>query len=278
MNCPYCDETINAMAKFCPKCGLPLKDDATVMGAYISDGDGPNWGIIGLGAAGILIIALAIGWLSRPTSPTEAVRREPVGQFGAPATARGFQAPVYNLTPNPGYRTPTGPSMTDTRPRWAYVPPPRRPAPAAPVTAPAEPAPEAPRHVNLMAPVIQRKPPVVEVAQSSGPAVPTIPAEEVSMLSRLYNGTDAAAAYDLTPDLALNNQIVRVEADGIWVYDPVQERWALRPDAKPRRRRSSTTRQPQIDSTLVPVTPNGGTPAALTPAGGPGTIDVIPGS
>lgn len=268
MNCPYCDETINAMAKFCPKCGLPLKDDSTVMGAYISDGDGPNWGIIGMGAAAILIIALAVGWLSRPNPTTETVRQEPVRQIGAPGTAPGFRtaAPVYNVTPNPAYQAAARPSMTNTRPRWAYTPP-ARPAPTAPPVMAQEPAPAAPRHFNLMAPVIQRRPPVVEVAKSSGPEIPAIPADELALLNRMYAegaGATDEADYDVTPGLVLNNQIVRVEAEGVWVFDPVQERWALRPDAK---RRRSTARQPQNNSTLTPVAPSGGS----------GIVDVVPG-
>ena len=38
MNCPYCDANVHLMSKFCPKCGLPLKDDITIQGgAYATD-------------------------------------------------------------------------------------------------------------------------------------------------------------------------------------------------------------------------------------------------
>jgi hypothetical protein len=250
MNCPYCDEVINAMAKFCPKCGLPLKDDSTVMGTYVSDGDGPNWGILGLGAGAILIIALAIGFFSRST-PTDTVRRDAVAPFSNPAAAPGFRssAPLYNSSPNPGYQQSSSPSMTSARPRWAYTPP--AAPPAAPAMAMAPQGPEAPRHFNILAPVIQRRPPVVEVARSSGPEIPSMSPGELALLSQMYganNGLDGmTAGYELTPEAALNNQITRTEADGVWVYDPVQERWALRPDAKRRR----TPRQ-QTDSFIAP--------------------------
>jgi hypothetical protein len=253
MNCPYCDEVINAMAKFCPKCGLPLKEDSTVMGTYVSDGEGPNWGILGLGAGAILVIALAIGLLGRNSTTPETVRREPVGQFGAPGTSPGFRssAPLYNSTPNPGYQQRSTPSMSTSRPRWAYTPP-ATPAPAPPMAYVPQ-GPEAPRHFNIMAPVIQRRPPVVEIARSNEPAVPSMSPGELALLSQMYNGVSGldgdGVGLDLTPEAALNNQISRTEAEGVWVYDPVQERWALRPDAK---RRRAAPRQ-QIDTFPAPT-------------------------
>lgn len=253
MNCPYCDEVINAMAKFCPKCGLPLKEDSTVMGTYVSDGDGPNWSILGMGAGAILIIALAIGFFSRGNQPTETTRRESVPQ---PNISGGFRssAPAYNTVPNVGYQRSSAPSMTTARPRWAYTPPPA-PVNGAGYYLPPQ-GPEAPR-VNILAPVIYRKPSVVQVAKSNAPEVPAMTPGEMAMLSQMYgNTTDLGeAGYDQTPDAALNAQISRIESDGLWVYDPVQERWAMRPDAK---RRRAAPRRP-VDSLPAPLdVPDGG--------------------
>src|SRR4051794_10002305 len=78
MNCPYCDENVHLMAKFCPKCGLPLKEDATVMGAYATDDTGPSMYVIGGGIAGILAITLLVGWLTSRggDKPVEQVQRQ----------------------------------------------------------------------------------------------------------------------------------------------------------------------------------------------------------
>jgi hypothetical protein len=254
MNCPYCDETINALAKFCPKCGLPLKDDATVMGAYVSD-DGPNWTLIGGGAAAIVAIAMSIGFLSSQGNKPAPAQQATVGRPGQPAAAPIFATPVaaYNLNPNAGLSSMNvnaANSMTNTKPRWAYVPPPTPPVQAnwqAPMVV------EPPRTMVLTSPTVFRRAPVVQIAKSNEPAVPVIPPSELTLLT-----TPAAPAYvESTPEAALNSEIARREAAGVWVYDPVQERWALRPEAK--RRSTGTVRRP-------PAPSNGYVPAPPPPA------------
>src|SRR5437016_4717121 len=117
MNCPYCDENIHPASKFCPKCGLPLKEDSTVMGnsgAYVSDDAGWNPWVVGGGAVGIVMIALAIGFMSahKDNVPAETVHREPAGSFGMAgragvgsyynaATPVSFQAPVQTASVGP---------------------------------------------------------------------------------------------------------------------------------------------------------------------------------
>lgn len=253
MNCPYCDETINALAKFCPKCGLPLKDDATVMGAYVSD-DGPNWTLIGGGAAAIAAIALAIGFLTSGNSKApQPAQQVTVARPGQAAAAPVFGAPMpnYGLTPNMGLQsmnTNAASSMTNTKARWAYTPP------ATPPVQPNWQPPmvvEAPRHLVLTSPVTAHRPPVVQIAKSNEPAIPVAPPSELTLL------TEPAPTYiEQTPEAALNTEIARREASGVWVYDPVQERWALRPEA--RRRSTGTVRRapaPPASVDIVPATP-----------------------
>lgn len=261
MNCPYCDETISALAKFCPKCGLPLKDDATVMGAYVSD-DGPNWMLIGGGAAAVVAIAASIGFLSSQSGKTQTVRQE-VGRPGQPAAAPVFGAPVaaYGLTPNTGFaplNVNAANSMTNTKPRWAYTPPPT------PVAQPVWQVPmvvQAPQHVALMAPQVWRRPPVVQIARSTTPAVPAIPPSEINLMM-----TPSAPAYvESTPAAALNSEIARREATGVWVYDPVQERWARRPEV----RRRSTSPARRTSPVPAPVDDFVGAPPAPVENTGP---------
>jgi hypothetical protein len=257
MNCPYCDETINALAKFCPKCGLPLKDDATVMGAYVSDG-GPNWALIGGGAAAIVAIAMSIGFLSNKSGQPA---QQTVVRPGQPAAAPIFGSSVpYGLTPNLG--TPTmnvsaANSMTSAKPRWAYTPPPTpmaQPVWQVPMIA------EAPRQL-LVAPTIMRRPPVVQIARQTAPAVPVVPPSEFIAMSQ-----EQPAYVEATPAAALNTEISRREAGGVWVYDPVQERWALQPEA--RRRNVGTVRRSSSPGAPAPFTP-----APLAPIENPGPIE-----
>lgn len=265
MNCPYCDETINALAKFCPKCGLPLKDDATVMGAYVSD-DGPNWMLIGGGAAAIAAIALAIGFLTSGNGkPTETVRKETVVRPGQAAAAPVFGTPMptYGLNPNMGLQTmnvSAGRSMTNTKANWAYTPPANPPAPA-PVWQPPQVA-DSPRHLVLTSPTIVRQAPVVQVAKSSEPAIPAIPPSEFALLTAPPQPTFV----ETTPEAALNAAITRTEAKGVWVYDPVQERWALRPEVR-QRNLGTVRRAPSTD--FVPAAPR----APLQPIENPGPIE-----
>jgi hypothetical protein len=121
-------------------------------------------------------------------------------------------------------------------------------------------APAAPRHLVLTNPTVFRRPPVVQVAQSNEPAVPSVPPSEVMYLNGLMAAQNQPSMLDATPEAALNYEISRREAEGIWVYDPVQERWAFRPEARARR---APRRAP---AAVVPV-PVGPPPVQEAPAG-----------
>ena len=58
---------------------------------------------------------------------------------------------------------------------------------------------------------------------------------------------------ETTPEAALNAAITRNEAGGVWVYDPVQERWALRPEV--RRRNLGTVRRAPAPSAAIDIVP-----------------------
>ncbi|HTE16905.1 MAG TPA: zinc ribbon domain-containing protein, partial [Armatimonadota bacterium] len=153
MNCPYCDETVHAMAKFCPKCGLPLKDDATIMGGPVVDQPGPNRWFIVAGVGGVVALALSLGFMSARGSsrPTQTTRREPVGRYFAPSstTMGGAYAQPRSLTPIPRGAAPMAPSPRPSLgygggTRWAYTPrapQPRSFVPQAPQAPPPDPAP-----------------------------------------------------------------------------------------------------------------------------------------
>lgn len=141
MDCPYCDESISPLAKFCPKCGLPLKDDATVLGGYVSPDAGPSRWVIAGGAAAIVLVMLAIGWLSSRRADAgskttlQMVRREPVpsaGGYGilsslparevAPRVPQPISTVSFPALPTPMPASQPAPLM---QAEWLPVPPPQ---------------------------------------------------------------------------------------------------------------------------------------------------------
>ena len=140
MNCPYCDESISLAAKFCPKCGLPLKEDATLMGAHFGDDASPNRWLIGAGAAAIVAVALSIGWISTHGQDGTVTRRQSVGVsgfpqpgsvsaytapsgFGTPVSASGFNMSRGATTPVFNVATASLPD-SETKPAgWKPLPP-----------------------------------------------------------------------------------------------------------------------------------------------------------
>ena len=151
MNCPFCSEAIHGMAKFCPKCGLPLKDDATLMGAPAIAGDGvegiPRKVLIG-GAAAVLTVALTIGWISasaggkKPETVRVTLPTNPPGSYGSSMIGmpRNVGAPSWQ----PAFAS--YPSSTPLRPAL----PPALPS-AGPFAAPVMVAPEPPPPVHVLA-------------------------------------------------------------------------------------------------------------------------------
>ncbi|MFN3650015.1 MAG: hypothetical protein ACK47B_10585 [Armatimonadota bacterium] len=151
MKCPYCSDSIHPNAKFCPKCGLGLKDEATMMGSYVEEESGPNRWVVAAGAGGIVTIALLIGWMSGggsgrqaqspaplPASASTAsivspVTTAPLTGGTTPAAAPGFTqfpSPTPSWSGGAGYvSTPTTPvSMTPAPvPPLGYTAPERRP-------------------------------------------------------------------------------------------------------------------------------------------------------
>lgn len=277
MNCPYCDETVHLMSKFCPKCGLPLKEEATVMGAYASDDTGPSLYVVGGGAAAILAIALLIGWISSrgDGKPVQEVKRQ---QLGNPAFSVPAANPAFGSLPmNPAFGTAgsRGSSKSaDYSPqvRWAHKPSPT-PPPARPrVVVPEPEGPEAPPHLIVQhAAVAPKRPARVALARPSEPPIP--PAPSVPPPLNLSPGQalpeGASILLPETPDglPRLTPEGRQLEADGIIAYDPVQERYVLVPGKKRR-----TNRPPRIRYVAPGPTPPLPVPSApasgeLRPAG-----------
>jgi hypothetical protein len=264
MKCPYCNDDIHPMAKFCPKCGLPVKDDgATVMGAYLTDDSGPNKWVIGGGALAIVAVALGIGWLSgRRGQGGETVRREPVGRYyaAAPATLYGGSpgyaapyattsaasgaAPVYfNSNAQVRWATPRVPKP-DPRDFWvpADPEPPRtalapgltpRPQPRASVTVtptvlplPAAPAVQPGWTLEMLQPQLTQQP---EIAVA-GPVVGSpVPGAALPVIQYGPNGTLMADVSLQPMVMARTPQAAPQNTASDWTWDPVQERWARRP-------------------------------------------------
>jgi hypothetical protein len=238
MNCPYCDETIHAMAKFCPKCGLPLKDDATVMGAYVRDGDGPNWTIIGGGAAAIIVIALAIGFIGsrKDSANPDTVRRDLVAQpVSAPMASNTFGVRNFNQFSPVG--SPAGGSpMRDEKPRWAYTPPTAAPAPQA-VALPDNEAAVPPSQILRMNPMAMAHQPAPLYAMAVRPAIPETPSLPADV------PPNVPPSEDLSSGVVLDNNPPPPPIEdptGLFVYDPVQGRYAINPERHPRRSNTAT--------------------------------------
>jgi zinc ribbon protein len=283
MKCPYCDERIDASSKFCPKCGLPLKDDGdtTVMGgAYLTDDTGPSiWVILG-GAAAIIVVALSIGWMSsnRQTKQPDTVRRTPLPSPAAP----GAQFPGAQL-PSPTLGSPSFPGFAGgrsshpsasygARANWAYKPPPATSLPArtAQPGQPAQPAKPAkvepaPPPAHALAPNLAPRPrrmPRIVVARSTVPAIPSFPfAPPAPAFSTFGGGTpgSGSSAVEATengrvpltsPDIARQGPppvaiTPEEEARSGFFFDPVQERWIRRtPEMGAPRRTNIRTARP----------------------------------
>jgi len=236
------------MAKFCPKCGLPLKEDTTLMGAnqgsYVVDDSGPSpWVIIG-GALGVVVVALSIGWMTgQGQHKADTVVRQPINP--TPMRTGGFFNNGLATAPSYGWGS-TGPtsSAVNYNPsvRWVYTPPRQSSPPSLPrVLPPVGPRPEdmPPPNMGVMQAMINppRRPPVVTAVLPIEPVAPPVavmayaPAAFVSPGGRdmVIDGSTGpltsvqAPGQDVLPEAA-----GREDPRSDWVYDPVQERWALR--------------------------------------------------
>jgi hypothetical protein len=184
MNCPYCDDSVHPMAKFCPKCGLPLSEEATLMGVSAFSESGPNRWMIAGGAVAIVAIAMSVGWMNsrQAAQNRQSVRRERVSGHGMPpGSYRAFAptAAVHAFSPLPQYSAPGG--QTARKPlatfgfkaQYAWTPPnkPQQPA-VLPIPTP---QPDAPRHLMAVDPF--RKPARISVqaARPESPAIPDLP-------------------------------------------------------------------------------------------------------
>jgi hypothetical protein len=251
MNCPYCDEGIHPMAKFCPKCGLPLNEDPTLMGnSDASEGGVKPW-MIGAGAATIVAVAMCIGWASvKGSSDNGSVRREPVSVANPspiPPTVGGLNAtgPRATAAPQAAFGAPTMPMATPLTPtyspqtsskppvtvgaqvHYAYTPPVKVERPR---LAPQFPDPEAPRHVLTMNPYRARGPQYAVAVRPNDPEIPGLPPSISSPY--MFAMPTAANAPPHVQGSGGTRYIDDPNSD--WTYDPVQDRWALRPDRRPR--------------------------------------------
>lgn len=267
MNCPYCDESTHPLAKFCSKCGLPLKEDATVMGAYATDDTGPSPWVVGGGAVAIVAIALTLGWLGsrkNDARPTETVRRDSIGGFPAPPAPAATSLPGYtgfSAAAAPARRT--GPSATyNPSVRYAWTPPPRPQTPPRVNWRP-EPVPP-PIMLASINPIIYRRPAVVEPPRLESPAVPPLPPDVAAAAMQAglptggqptgFDGPQVPAGFNYV--VAPNGEVGVLNGNGVfeslrdrqplsgsdsdqafWVWDPVHERWAVQTDRKRSRAR-----------------------------------------
>jgi hypothetical protein len=233
MNCPYCDESISLAAKFCPKCGLPLKEDTTLMGASWGGDASPNRWLIGAGAAAIVAVALSIGWISTHGQDGAATRRYAAAPSGFPlpgsvtpyAAPSGFSGSAQPLSasrfsPSPVFNmaSSTLPESTTHPAGWKPLPP------LATVVRNADDmpsmAPEAPRvditvdrnrrrEASTVTSHVVVKPEVAEV--------PVPPPFDPNSVPR---------------PAPLPGAVVRGADNAQWVYDPVQDSWAKVPSRR----------------------------------------------
>lgn len=263
MNCPYCDEATHPLAKFCSKCGLPLKEDTTVMGAYATDDTGPSPMVVGGGAVAIVAVALLIGWMGsrkNEARPTETVRREAAGSYPAPAAPSGLAMARFGSGMSPGLANvrPSGPSATYNAPvRWAWTPSPQPPRPVVNWTPEVAPPPVM---LASVSPILFRQPTIVEPPKATAPAIPALP-PDVYVPAPIQPTVGYDASFGTPPPanllsdpnplppgyiVAPNGQVGSLNADGVfepatdlapsvstgdersmWVWDPVNERWAV---------------------------------------------------
>jgi len=279
MNCPYCNAGVHAMAKYCPKCGLPLKDDATVMasgGAYVTDDTGGPGMWVVLGGAGLLMaLVVAIGFIgNRKAEPERRAQTPPANPAFNPASNFGMRPtnPAFNNPANVGRTGPSRSADYNPQVRWAWRPP-------AVVSAPQLALPEPERveapPVNLLEETTRQRMaerPTVSVARATTPEIP--PFEPTPSYLTLGPGqslpqpaaAEAPAPPPLTPEQA---EIRRLEQEGVITYDPVQERYVIIPGRRPRRTAPAPNASPGGARPLPQPTDVGNQfqPAALPPGG-----------
>jgi hypothetical protein len=231
------------MAKFCPKCGLPLKEDTTLMGSnngsYVVDDSGPSPWVLAGGALGIVIVALSIGWITgQGQHKTDTVVRQPITPPSMPNTGLLNAAPSFNW----GSSAPVQASANyNPNVRWVYVPPSRPAQPVLPQVAPNPgPRPEdmPPPNMGVMLAISQppRQAPVVTAVLPVEPVAPPV-AVMAAVPGFGYSGSGMPVV-DTSPSLltavqapepdAIPAAAGREDPRSDWVYDPVQERWAIR--------------------------------------------------
>ena len=188
MNCPYCDEKIHPTSKFCPKCGLPLKEDSTVMGgAYVTDDAGWNPWLVGAGAVGIVVVALGIGWASahRDNVPVETVQRQATPGYSMPSVGGGmafgqFQARGFQSTQ--ATSRPVGPAFTPNIPvQWAWRPPPGARVQPRFTPSPPDPTPPPPPLIAVSR-ILDYHPPSVSAPRPVRPEIPALPPDRKSVV------------------------------------------------------------------------------------------------
>lgn len=102
MKCPYCEEQVGAQVKYCPKCGLPVGDEVTVMGTgVLGDRDVSPW-VWAAGALAVLLVAIGIGWATRggeqAARPGSRELRQTVPVYPAAASSPGSQPAISPST------------------------------------------------------------------------------------------------------------------------------------------------------------------------------------
>jgi hypothetical protein len=263
MNCPYCDQGIPAGTKFCPKCGLPLQDDATVMGGYTAPASSmPDKRILIAGGAGLGVILLAMGLLAMNQSSTRdrAGRQSTKGYFATTATPAGTptnavamgmarSAPPLTLQPAPQATSyappPPAPSSIPApfvMPRIEFFAPPvplaimelQRPRRQATVSTPRPVRPPTPGYVQNEYPT-----PAVQQASAALPLQGTNPLEFTSadeaglgMITPIEGtGGDytSGGSYYLGGASRTGALRSRRSRGRAWVWDPVMERYVVDP-------------------------------------------------
>jgi hypothetical protein len=244
------------MAKFCPKCGLPLKSDATVMGsAYIVDDGGPNYWLLGAGGLAVVAIAVTIGWLGGRGTGSPRVALPPSGRSASYSfPVGGIQPPAAQPMREAANHGPSASATYNPTVRWAWNPP-VLPAPAGSTWQPAVLPPSnmdalmrlisRPKRAVVVAvePIVPATPPLV-MAQVMPTQMPEelVPGGPVAAVESLGNATraqqpvseDGSAA---VPAPRRAPSIYEDDPGSAYIYDPVHERWALKPGFVPRRRR-----------------------------------------
>ncbi len=268
MKCPFCSESIHPTAKFCPKCGLPLKDDTTVMGgAYVADGGRQSHAMLIGGAALLVLISLFIGWLSGRASQETATVPQPTPRVAATNSSIAFNPAGLPLNGGAqfasanGYAPPTPPSVNwNPSVRWAWTPsgPP-------PVYVP-QPEPMAPPTMGQLHGLItqvrrERRPGVTRttVVPDAPPLPENLVAMEEAALAEPPRRLGGGVEVTDTPDGPFYRQAPLEDGNGRYVFDPTRGEYVLnadRPAPRPTRRPSGG--QPQTPVTAPARSGTGG--------------------